>query len=90
MFCFTAEGVQLVCDFSQVLQKVVRPQLTEQDETLEDAFHSFLAYYEQNEMFDLYLYMHGTGPGLVGVCCHSLKTYLGQFIDMKLDRQLPV
>ena len=71
-----------------MLQKVVRPQLTERDETLEDAFHSFLAYYEQNEMFDLY--MHGTGPGLVGVVVHSLKTYVGQFIDMKLDRQLPV
>ena len=39
-------------------------------------------------MFDLYT--HGTGPGLVGVVVHSLKTYLGQFIDTKLDRQLPV
>ena len=39
-------------------------------------------------MFDLY--MHGTGPGLVGVVVHSLKTYLGWFIDTKLDRQLPV
>ena len=55
---------------------------------LEDAFHSILLYYEQNEMFDLYT--HGTGPGLVGVVVHSLKTYLGRFIDMKLDRQLPV
>ena len=55
---------------------------------LEDAFHSFLAYYEQNKMFDLY--MHGTGPGVVGVVVHSLKSYLGQFIDTKLDRQLPV
>ena len=55
---------------------------------MEDAFHSFLAYYEQNEMLDLYT--HGTGPGLVGVVVHSLKTYLARFIDMKLDRQLPV
>ena len=39
-------------------------------------------------MFDLYT--HGTGPGLVGVVVHSLKTYLGRFIDTKLDRQLPV
>ena len=54
----------------------------------EDAFHSFLAYYEQNEMFDLYI--HGTGPGLVGVVVHSLKSYLFWFIDVKLDRQLPV
>ena len=55
---------------------------------LEDAFHSFLSHYKQNEMFDLH--MHGTGPGLVGVVVHSLKTYLGQFIDTKLNRQLPV
>ena len=55
---------------------------------LEDAFHSFLSYYKQNEMFNLYT--HGTGPGLVGVVVHSLKTYLGQFIDTKLDRQLSV
>ena len=88
MFCFTAEGVQLVCNFGQVMQKVVRPRLTERDETLEDAFHSFLSYHKQNEMFDLYT--HGTGPGLLGVVVHSLKMHLGQFIDMKLDKQLPV
>ena len=34
-------------------------------------------------MFDLYT--HGTGPGMVGVVVHSLKTYLGQFIETKLD-----
>ena len=55
---------------------------------LEDAFHSFLSYYEQNKMFDLYT--HGTGPGLLRVVVHSLKTYLGRFIDTKLDKQLPV
>ena len=36
------------------------------------------------------LYTHGTGPGLVGVVLHTLKSYLGWFIDTKLDRQLPV
>ena len=35
-------------------------------------------------------YTHGTGPGLLGVVVHSLKTYLGHFVDMKLDKQLPV
>ena len=55
---------------------------------LEDALHNFLSYYEQNEMFDLYT--HGTGPGLLGVVVHSLKMYLGHFIDMKLDKWLPV
>ena len=82
------EGEQLVCNFGQVFQKVVRPQLSEQDETLDGVFNSVLAYYEQNEMFDLYT--HGTGPGLVSVVVHSLKSYLGRYVDMKLDRELPV
>ena len=77
-----------MCNFGEVMQKVVRPQLTEQDEMWEDALHSFLSYYEQNKMFDLYT--HGTGPGLLGVVVHSLKMYLGCFIDMKLDKWLPV
>ena len=80
--------MQLVCDFRQVFQKVVRPQLSEQDETLDDVFNSFLAYNEQNEMFDLYT--HRTRPGLVGVVVHSLKSYLGWYVDTKLDRELPV
>ena len=75
LFCFTAEGIQLVCDFGQVMQKVVRPRPSERDETLDQVFDSFLSYYEQNELFDLHT--HGTGPGLLGVVIHSLKTYLG-------------
>ena len=55
---------------------------------MEDAFDSFLSYYEQNEMFDLYT--HGTGLGLLGVVIHSLKMYLGCFVNTKLDRQLPL
>ena len=77
-----------VCDFRQVMQKVVRPRLTECDETLDQVFDSFLSYYEQNEMFNLHT--HGTGPGLLGVVIHSLKTYLGHFVETKLYRQLPV
>ena len=88
MFCFTAEGVQLVCGFGQVMQKVVRPRLSECDETLDQVFDSFLSYYEQNEMFDLHT--HGTGPGLLGVVIHSLKMYLGHYVETKLDRQIPV
>ena len=88
LFCFTAEGVQLVCDFGQVMQKVVRPRLTEHDETLDQVFDSFLSYYKQNELFNLHT--HGTGPGLLGVVIHSLKTYLGHLVDTKLDRHLPV
>ena len=87
-FFITAERVQLVCDFGQVFQKVVRLWLNEQDQTLDDVFNSFLIYYEHNEMFDLYT--HRTRPGLVSVVVHSLKSYLGWFVDMKLDRQLPV
>ena len=88
LFGFTAEGVQLVCNFRQVMQKVVQLRLTEGDETLDQVFDSFLSYYEQNELFDLHT--HGTGPGLLGVDIHSLKTYLGCLVDTKLDRKLPV
>ena len=66
----------------------MRLRLNEQDETLNDVFNSFLAYYEQNEMFDLYI--HRTRPGLVGVVVNSLKSYLGWYVDTKLDRELPV
>ena len=38
-------------------------------------------------MFDLYT--HGTGPGLVGVVINMLKTYLGHFVNTKLDRNIP-
>ena len=88
LFCFTAEGMQLVCNFRQVMQKVVRPRLTECDETLDQVFDSFLSYYEQSELFDLHT--HGTGPGLLDVVIHSLKMYLGHLVDTKLDRHLPV
>ena len=88
LFCCTAEGMQLVCDFGQVMQKVVRLRLTERDETLDQVFDSFLSYYEQSELFDLHT--HGTGPGLLGVVIHSLKTYLGHLVDTKLYRHLPV
>ena len=88
LFCFTAEGMQLVCNFGQVMQKVVQPRLTECDETLDQVFDSFLSYYEQSKLFDLHT--HGTGSGLLGVVIHSLKTYLGCLVDTKLDRHLPV
>ena len=39
-------------------------------------------------MFDLYT--HGTGPGLVSVVVNSLKSYLGWYVDTKLNRELPV
>ena len=88
LFCFTAEDMQLVCDFRQVMQKVVWLRLTECDETLDQVFDSFLSYYEQSELFDLHT--HGTGPGLLGVVIHSLKMYLGRLVDTKLYRHLPV
>ena len=48
LFCFTAEGMQLVCDFGQVMQKVVQLRLTEHDETLDQVLDSFLSYYKQS------------------------------------------
>ena len=74
-FCHCSEGVDLVYDFGRIFQKVVRPHVAPDDETLDQALNRFVAYYEQSEMFDLYI--HGTGPGLLGVVVNLLKSYLG-------------
>ena len=58
-------------DFGRIFQKVVRPYVAPDDETLDQALNRFVAYYEQSEMFDLYT--HGTGPGLLGVCLESVE-----------------
>ena len=76
-----------MCDFGRIFQKIVRPYVDENDNTLDEALNRFVCYYEQNEMFDLYT--HGTGPGLVGVVINMLKTYLGRCVNTKLDRNIP-
>ena len=76
-----------MCDFGRIFQKIVRPYVDEDDNTLDEALNRFVSYYEQNEMFDLYT--HGTGPGLVGVVINMLKTYLGCYLNTKLDRNIP-
>ena len=86
-FLIVAEGVELVCDFGRIFQKIVRPYVDKDDNTLDEALNTFVCYYEQNEMFDLYT--HGTGPGLVGVVINMLKTYLGRCVNTKLDKNLP-
>ena len=86
-FLIVAEGVELVCDFGRIFQKIVRPYVDKDDNTLDEALNTFVCYYEQNEMFDLYT--HGTGPGLVGVVINMLKTYLGHCVNTKLDKNLP-
>ena len=87
-FLIVAEGVELVCDFGRIFQKIVRPYVDEEDNTLDEALNRFVCYYEQNKMFDLYT--HGTGPGLVGVVINMLKMYLGHCVNTKLDRNIPV
>ena len=86
-FLLVAEGVELVCDFGRIFQKIVRPYVDNDDNTLDEALNTFVSYYEQNEMFDLYT--HGTGPGLVGVVINMLKTFLGRCVNTKLDKNLP-
>ena len=86
-FLIVAEGVELVCDFGRIFQKIVRPYVDKDDNTLDEALNTFVCYYEQNEMFDLYT--HSTGPGLVGVVINMLKTYLGCCVNTKLDKNLP-
>ena len=76
-----------MCDFGRIFQKIVRPYVDKDDNTLDEALNTFVCYYEQNEMFDLYT--HGTGPGLVGVVINMLKTYLGRCVNTKLDKNLP-
>ena len=84
LFVIVAEGVDLVYDFGRIFQKVVRPYVVPDDETLDQALNRFVAYYEQSEMFDLYT--HGTGPGLLGVVVNLLKSYLGGCVKSKLER----
>ena len=86
-FLIVAEGVKLVCDFGRIFQEIVQPYVGVEDNTLDEALNRFVRYYEQSEMFDLNT--HGTGPGLVGVVINMLKTYLGHFVNTKLDRNIP-
>ena len=76
-----------MCDFWRIFQKIVRPYVDKDDNTLDEALNTFVCFYEQNEMFDLYT--HGTGPGLVGVVINMLKTFLGRCVNTKLDKNLP-
>ena len=68
LFVIVAEGVDLVYDFGRIFQKVVRPYVAPDDETLDQALNRFVAYNEQSEMFDLYT--HGTGHRS-SRCCHE-------------------
>ena len=76
-----------MCDFGRIFQKILRPYVDEDDNTLDEALNRFVRYYEQNKLFDHYT--HGTGPGLVGVVINMLKTYLGHCVNTKLDRSIP-
>ena len=41
LFVIVAEGVDLVYDFGRIFQKVVRPYVAPDDETLDQGFESF-------------------------------------------------
>ena len=74
-------------DFGRIFQKIVRPYVDKEDNTVDEALNRFVRHYEQNELFDHYT--HSTGPGLVGVVINKLKTYLGHCVNTKLDRNIP-
>ena len=76
-----------MCDFGRIFQKIVRPYVDKEDNTVDEALNRFVRYYEQNELFDHYT--HGAGPWLVGVVIYMLKTYLGRYVNTKLDRNIP-
>ena len=76
-----------MCDFGRIFQKIVRPYVDEEDNTVDKALNTFVRYYEQNGLFDHYT--HGTGPGLVGVVINMLQMYLGHCVNTKLDRNIP-
>ena len=84
LFLIAAEGVDLVYDLGRIFQKVIRPYVAPDDQTLDQALTRFVAYYEQSEMFDLYT--HGTGPDIVGVIVNLLKSYLEGCVYSKLER----
>ena len=86
-FLIVAEGVELVCDFRRIFQKIVQPYVDKNENTLDEALNTFVCFYEQNEIFDLYT--QSTGLGLVGVVINMLKTYLGRCVNTKLDKNLP-
>ena len=55
-----------MCNFGRIFQKIVRPYVDEDDNTLDEALNRFVCYYEQNEMFDLYTHRHRAGVGRCG------------------------
>ena len=85
-----AEGVQLVCDFGVIMEKVIGPAVGTEAKTILEALLMFERYYENCEMFDLYT--HGIGPGIVGIVVHKLIDYLGGVCKEKLrhDKQTPL
>ena len=41
-----------MCDLGRIFQKIVRPYVDEEDNTVDEALNTFVRYYEQNELFD--------------------------------------
>ena len=68
LFVIVAEGVDLVYDFGRIFQKVVRPYVAPDDETLDQALNRFVAYYEQSEMFD---FVHTWYRARSSRCCRE-------------------
>ena len=85
-----AEGVQFVCDFGVIMDKVIGPAVSSEAKTILEALLMFERYYENCEMFDLYT--HGIGPGIVGIVVHKRIDYLGGVAKEKLkhDKQSPL
>ena len=76
-----------MCDFGRIFQKIVRPYVDEDDNTLDEALNRFVRYYEQNKLFDHYT--HSTGPRLVGVVINYVKNVSGPLCEYQVGQNIP-
>ena len=83
---FAAGGVQLVYDFGAILEKVVKPYVSDGAITLSDAVLVFEHYYKTNEQLDLYT--HSIGAGVIGILLHAFMEFMGPLINQKLNHSI--
>ena len=72
----------LVHNLGNIFEKVIRPAVSEEAESILNAVLMFMQFYEQNEHF--YLLTHGVGPGVVAIVMHNFSNFLGDLMGQKL------
>ena len=83
---FAAEGVKLVYDFGRIVDHISKPACSKNAGMIYKALTTFEIYYENNESFDHY--MHGIGPGIVGLVIHVFMEFMGELVNQKLDHSV--